>query len=245
MIDQATTTVKKTTRTRKTTATPTVVSEAAVSTKAVTALEDVFNNVIQRINDSKAEFVSMQRLIEETKQAWIREQREHELQVAQQNQQEEVERRREQESYEYETKLARRKAEDEFLQRKTKWERELEERKDEIERERQELVTLRRQVEGFEGDKEKAIKDATTTMQKEVANQFATEKKLREQEVKAEKELLALKITTLTQENTRLNNEVEALKKALTDATVQLKDVAVKVIESSNTSSKQFTGSTE
>lgn len=236
MSDQAASPTKKTTRTRKTTVTPTVASEAAVSTKAVTAFEDVFNDVIQRINASKAEFVSMQRLIEETKQAWVREQKEHEFQVAQLNQQEELERRREQESYEYETKLARRKAEDEFLQRKTKWERELEERKDEIERERQELVALRRQVEGFEGDKEKAVKDATAALQKELGSQFATEKKLREQEVKADKELMALKITTLTQENTRMNHEIEALKKALTDATAQLKDVAVRVIESRSTS---------
>ncbi|MBI4084282.1 MAG: hypothetical protein HY431_00060 [Candidatus Levybacteria bacterium] len=244
-MNETATTVKKTTRTRKTATSASTTASVFSAQTTVSLIEETFNALLRQLSEAKSEFLSMQQRIEETKQAWIREQKEHELQAAQKNQQEEVERRREQESYEYETKLARRKAEDEFLQRKTKWERELEERKDEIERERQELVALRRQVEGFEGDKEKAIKDATAALQEEVTNQFATEKKLREQEVKAEKELLALKITTLTQENTRFNNEVEALKKALTDATVQLKDVAVKVIESSNAQTKQFTSSAE
>lgn len=245
MSDQVTTTVKKTTRTRKTTATPTVVSEATVSTKAVTAFEDIFNDVIQSINESKAEFLRLQREIEETKRAWVREQQEHEVSIAQRNQQEELARKREQEAYEYETKLARRKAEDEFLEKKARWERELAVSKEEIEKEREELVTLRERVSGFDMEKTKAVKEAQVILQKELNEQITMEKKLREQEVKAEKELLALKITTLTQENTRMNHEIEALKKALTDATAQLKDVAVKVIESSNTSSKQFTGSTE
>ena len=52
--------------------------------------------------------------------------------------------------------------------------------------------------------------------------------------MKSEKELLVLKITNLTQENSRQSNEIAVLKKSLEEATRQLKDVAVKVIESSS-----------
>lgn len=244
-MSETATIVKKTPRTRKTATSASTTTSVSPAQTMVSLVEETINTLLRQLSEAKTEFLSMQQLIEETKQAWAREQKEHELQVAQLNQQEEVERRREQESYEYETKLARRKAEDEFLQKKTKWEREFEERRDEVEQERQELVTLRRQVEGFEAEKEKAVKDATAALQKELGSQFATEKRLREQEVKAEKELFALKITTLTQENARMNHEIEVLKKALTDATAQLKDVAVKVIESGNTSAKQFPGTAE
>ena len=54
-----------------------------------------------------------------------------------------------------------------------------------------------------------------------------------DQEQKSEKELLAFKITNLTQENARQSQEIITLKKSLENATAQLKDVAVKVIESS------------
>lgn len=84
-------------------------------------------------------------------------------------------------------------------------------------------------VRGFESEKEKAV---TKALQKELTSAFETEKKLREQEFKAEKELLNLKISNLIIENSRQANEIETLKKALDDTTRQIKEVAAKVIES-------------
>ncbi|MBI2442755.1 MAG: hypothetical protein HYV40_02495 [Candidatus Levybacteria bacterium] len=235
MSDAATTTVKKT-RTRKTT-TSVSPSESTVSSPKTSALEESFNGILQQISESKAEFLALQWLIEETKQTWVREQREHELLLAQRDEQDEIARKREQETYTYETKKARQQAEDEFAVRKAKWERELDLQKESIEAERRELTQLRKQVEGFEAEKQKAVKEATMLLEKELSEQFSTERKLREQEMKAEKELLALKIANLSGENARSTKEIDSLKKALDDATAQLKDVAVKVIESRSVAS--------
>lgn len=234
----ASTTLKKAVRTRKTTV---VSTEVASSAKPVPSLaknlkpyEDTFTDLLRSINDSKDEFMALQKEIDEVRESWNKEQRDHETAIIERNQQEEVARKRENETYNYESALARKKAEDEFLEKKAKWERELQDQKDQIAKEKQELEMLRRQVVGFEEEKEKAVKDASLKLQKELTERFAIEKKLREQEVRSEQELLALKITNLTQENARQTQEVSMLKKSLEQATVQLKDVAVKVIESSS-----------
>lgn len=53
--------------------------------------------------------------------------------------------------------------------------------------------------------------------------------------------MLNLRIENLAQENSRQAREVELLKKALEEATRQLKDVAVKIIESSTSAVKTVT----
>jgi len=223
MSPAATTTVKKTTRSRKTAVSPSVeaipvAKPASSSAKSLKTYEDSFTDLLRSINTAKEEFMALQREIAEIKESWSKEQRDHEIAIIERDQQQEVERLRDKETYDYETSLARKKAEDEFLGKKAKWERELEERKDEIAQEK----------------KEKAVKDASLKLQKELTERFTTERKLREQEVKSEQELLGLKITNFTQENERQANEITTLKKSLEQATTQLKDVAVKVIESSS-----------
>jgi len=234
--------VKKTTRARKTAvvspeATP-VAKPVSSSLKNLKTYEDSFTDLLRSINIAKEEFMALQREIAEVKESWTKEHRDHEMAVLERNQQEEIAQKREKETYNYETTLARKKAEDEFLEKEAKWERELAERKEEIVKEKQELEFLRKQVDGFEEEKEKAVKQAEASLQKELTDRFLTEKKLREQEVRSQQELLALKITNLTQENVRQAGEITTLKKALENATAQLKDVAVKVIESSSPQAK-------
>lgn len=81
-------------------------------------------------------------------------------------------------------------------------------------------------------------KEAESILEKILTEKFSNEKVLREQEIKAEKELLNLKITNLTAENARQTKEIESLKNALDEATKQIKEVAVKVIESGSTNYK-------
>jgi len=232
--------VKKTTRARKTAvsseATSTVTAPSSL--KSLKAYEGVFADLLRSINETKEEFIGLQKDIDELRESWRKEQRDHEMAVLERNQQEEIAQKREKETYNYETSLARKKAEDEFAEKKAKWEKELLDRKEQIGQEKAELVLLRKQVEGFEEEKEKAVKEASLKLQKELTERFLTEKKLREQEVKSEKELMVLKITNLTQENARQTQEIVLLKKSLEEATQQLKDVAVKVIESSSSSPK-------
>jgi chromosome segregation ATPase len=237
MSPAATATVKKTTRARKTAVSSveatSFVKPVSSPVKNLKTYEDSFTEMLRSINTAKEEFMALQKEIDEVQESWNKEQRDHEIAVAERDQQEEIARKRENETYAYETELFRKKAEDEFLEKKAKWEKELESRKDEIAKERQELELLRKQVAGFEEEKEKAVKDASLKLQRELMERLTAEKKLREQEVKAEQELLALKITNLTSESSRQANEITLLKKSLENATAQLKDVAVKVIESS------------
>lgn len=97
---------------------------------------------------------------------------------------------------------------------------------------------LRKAVAGFEAEKNKVVKEACVTLEKQLSEKFATEQKLRVQEANAEKEILSLKIETLTAESTKQAKEIDFLKRALSEATQQVKDIAVKVIESSNISIK-------
>ncbi len=239
--------VKKTTRTRRTT------------TRAVGALVDVdtslsssatnkiplnnlssFTNLINQINDLKNEYETLQKEITQTKEGWQREQVDHQQFIAARDRQEELERKQVQELYAYETSRKHKLAEDEFTDRRLKLEKELLESKEAIEKDQRELDQLRKLVTGFEDEKEKAVKNAEDQLEANLNNEFETTKRLREQEVKAEKELLDLKIVNLTNENVRLNREIEVLKRSLDEATRQVKDIAVRVIESSSNTQKTY-----
>lgn len=237
MSDTATTLVKKTTRTRKTSALPSETTSDMIASpllKTIKSKEEAFTHLLEKVTSVKEEFEQLQKNIKETTEAWIKEQKDHDIQLQERNTQEEITQKRERETYEYETMLKRRQTEDEFLEKKHKWEKELQERKEELENDKKELENLRKQVAGFEEEVGIAVKEATSILQKDLTEQFANEKKLREQEVKAEKDLLTLRITNLSQENSRQAQEIEALKKSVDDATRQLKEVAVKVIESAS-----------
>lgn len=232
------TTVKKTTRARKTTASLDEKLQESLlpTTKELQTQETFFDELVTTITTAKTAFLTLQKQIVETKMLWEKDQQEHIASLQDKNQQEEINRKREQEMYEYETAKKRRQEEDAFVGKKSTWEKELYSQKEIIGEERKELAMLRKQVEGFEADKQKAIKEATVMLQKDLEGTFATEKKLKDQEVKAEKDMLALKLANLIQENTRQAKEIETLKLSLEQATTQLKDVAVKVIESANPS---------
>lgn len=237
------TTTKRTTRRKAAASAEPLLSElklatvtSSTSSKIKTNHEEKFTDLVDAISKAREEFVNLQKEISQIKETWAREQEEHIRQLTERDREEELARKREKETYQYETAKERRQSEDEFLEKKAKWEKELQLKKDELQEEKEELIMLRKQVSGFEIELEKAVKEGKLALQKELTDQFTTEKKLREQEVKAEKELLGLKIQNLVQENTRQNQEITALKKAMDDATTQLKDVAVRVIESSKPS---------
>lgn len=227
--------VKRITR-KKTSATPSVEPPIVSATpRNVKVVSELFTELISTIDEDKTSFDTLQKEILEIRESWTKEQARHETAVKERDQQEELERRREREAYEYELGKTRKQVQDEFAERKAKWEKELLERKEELEQDKKELVALRGQVAGFEKEIERAVKEVRDILSKELTEQFATEKRLSEQEVKAERELLELKNQNLTAESERQAREVEVLKKALEVATVQLKDIAVKVIESSGT----------
>lgn len=215
------------------------IAETPIATKPVTTLSDkTLETVLAHLSElsikaeqAKVEIAALQKSITETKENWEKEKEVHVREVAVRDMEEELKRKRDKEEYDYQEKMARKKAEDDFAERKTIWERELAQKKDQIDAERKELSQLRTLTAGFETDKAKAIKEAQAALTKELEEKFGTERKLREQEVKSDKDILTLKITSLTAEVSRQAAEIVTLKKAFDEATAQVKDIAVKVIE--------------
>lgn len=228
----------KTTRTKKTTeiSTPeTAETLEPVSTSVPVkplSKTDPFAALIKTITDLQTEFDRLQKEIAQSKEAWTTEQKAHQKQLTDGNIQEELEKKRNKETYEYDMARKQKQAEDEFADKKASWEKSLRDQQETLETEKTELSELRKLAAGFDAEKEKAIAQAQEILQKELVNKFETERKLTDQETKAEKDILNLKITNLTAENNRLNTEIISLKKALEEATRQVKEIAVKVIES-------------
>lgn len=206
-------------------------SGAVPSIKPLIEVSASLSDLISKTEVAKKEILDLQEKILETQKFWSEEQKEHGKAVSDRNSEEELVRKREKEEYDYQTKLAHRKAEDEFNEKRSAWERELQQRKDELAAEKKELAGLRVKVSSFDTETQKAVKEAQNALAKELEERYDSERRLREQEVKSEKEILNLRIASLTAENSRQATEIETLKKALEEATRQVKDIAVKVIE--------------
>lgn len=237
MEEQTATTPKKTTR-RKTAASQTAATPPDMPSPQPQIGQN-FDEVVDKIIQSKQEFDNLQKEIVQVKQDWVREQKQHEADLVQQKSQEELERKREQETYQYNTNLSRKRAEDEFQDKKLAWEKDLLQRKEELEAQRRELEQLRKLAASFDEQKQKTVKEAQDLTERQLREQFDQEKKLTDQQVKAEKEILSLKISNLEAENSRLNKEIEVLRRSLDEATRQVKEIAVKVIESGSQSKNQ------
>lgn len=249
-MDDTATPVRKTTRARKT-----VVKsaedkvESDIYSSRHTALPIVqstpsdnlvklFDEIVEKISQSKLEYERLQKEIVQTKQSWTKEQQDHQRNLEEKSKLEELKRKQEEELYQYEISRKHKVAEDEFKDKKADWDRYLQEQKDVIEKERKELVQLRALAENFEKEQQKAVDDAKEILRQSLTSEFGTERKIKEQEIKAEKDILNLKIGNLSEENKRLSLEVDNLKKAIDQATSQVKEIALKVIESRSNSAK-------
>lgn len=107
----------------------------------------------------------------------------------------------------------------------------------------QELNELRKLVASFDEEKDKAVRITQEAITKELNERYEFEKRIRDQEFKSQLEVLNLRLNNALTENSRQAKEVEALKKALDEATRQVKEIAVKVIESGSSQLKSVTPS--
>lgn len=213
---------------------------APLAKPKLSQLTESFDDLLQKIAKSKAEFEGLQKQIDETKEVFQKEKKTLETTALENKKQVEWERKKEAEVYQYETELARRRAEEAFNDKLKSWEKDLEARKNELAQEKKELEDLRKKVAGFEAEKIKAAEEAAEAAEKRLSESFENERRLREQENKAEKDILNLRLANLTAENQRQTAESSATRKALDEANRQVKEIAVKVIESGNQRSLQF-----
>lgn len=233
-MDNLDSTAKRPIRAKKAPPIPSVFTadDSLVSLKSAKLLASSFDALIDEINKAKMDFSEFLKEVALTRELWVKEQKGREKELTEKEEEIERKRKREEEDYDYQTAQERKRVEDEFKEKKEKWEKELLERKEQLARDQKELEELRQRVLNFPKEQEKAVKEALNDCQKELEEGFANEQRLKEQEDKNEKEILNLKISGLTAENARLTNELAVLRKSLDQATQQVKDIAVKVIES-------------
>lgn len=233
-MDSLDSTVKKPIRAKKapSVSLTSATDDLSVSLKSVKALSSSFDALIDEIAKAKQDFSELLAEVSSTRELWLKEQKQYEKESLDKEQEVERKRKRDEEDYDYQIGLERKKAEDEFAEKRNKWEKELLERKEQLARDQEELEELRHQVLDFPKGQEKAVKEALANLQKELEERRENERRLQEQEEKNEKEILNLKISGLTAENSRLASELALLRKSLDQATQQVKDIAVKVIES-------------
>ncbi len=142
----------------------------------------------------------------------------------------------EQKSYEEILKRKRQRDEEEDKYQvdleKRRWNQRLEEEKEVYQQKLTELEDLKKQVAQFPQDKEKSINEAVGKALADARKQFETEKSFTKQESETALKIAQLQISQF--ENTLKDQSIEIvqLKKQLEEATKQVKDIAVAVIDS-------------
>jgi len=151
----------------------------------------------------------------------------------------EKQRKREQEEYNYNLKLGRQKELDEYNKQKEAKEIELKNRELEISKNEQELVNLRKLVTDLEEKLETETIKVKEQTRLETIKELETSFNLERKDTEREKQLAELTISNLQKNIVSQEAEIIELKKQLVQATSQVKDIAVKVIESNKKESSQ------
>jgi hypothetical protein len=154
-------------------------------------------------------------------------------------------RKREEEEYQYKLKIERQKNSDEYVAKKTKLENELAEKKAAFEQEmstreanvksaEQELEGLRKSNEEFPAKLEKAIAGKEKEVTSHLKTQFHFESKLLAKQNEGELKLRDQTIASLKEKIAEMQQVIKQLTDKANKAEGNVKDIAVKAIESSS-----------
>ena len=161
--------------------------------------------------------------------------------------------KREQESYEYDLKIERRNEEDSYNQRKAQQEKELKEQKLEFEKnvktrenilaeQEEEFKRLQKEVAQFEGRLQKSIQAAEKTISDQLTKEFDYRQKLETKDLQAQLQLSKQQIESLQQKVAEQQELIKTLSSKTDNATLQVKDIALKAIENAGIRSLTFPG---
>lgn len=162
------------------------------------------------------------------KEAWEKEQQDHEEKIAR-------ERKREEEEYRYTQQLERKRIADERENERLARDRKAQEEKEAREALISELNELRKKAAAAPTETERSVKDAVVKAVAQAQADAAVKAQLIKQQADADLNLAQVKINTLESAVKAQTQEIILLKKQLEDATRQVKDIAVSVIESNRT----------
>lgn len=140
--------------------------------------------------------------------------------------------RREQEEYSYELSVRRKKEENEYEEKRAVREEELANREKVVKLAEQELFELRQKAERSKVELDQAVSMAKEEVERDVRKDEQVKANLLNEKYDGERRIAVLTIETLKEKTSGLEAEVVALKTQLALATREVKEVAVKVIES-------------
>ncbi|MBD2293725.1 hypothetical protein H6G06_09530 [Anabaena sphaerica FACHB-251] len=212
--------------------------------------EDILDTLIQSYDDNAKAYQQeynerhevLSQEILELRNAWAKEQEEHQRTIKERNDNLNRTRQRDATEYKYDLELQRKLASDEYAQQEKLLYKELEELQQETEKqwtEREKAISerekqfeeLKTKVEAFPKEKEAAIKKATEEGKGIASYQAKVKADLNAKEVEGQKRFYEQRLQslelTITNQETRLQN----LSKQLESALKQVQDLAVKAIE--------------
>lgn len=180
-----------------------------------------------------------------TREAWKREQQEHEQNVKDRDLAIKKQREREEEEYRFKISLERRKDAAEHEAQKAEMERQLDEerkrvgrelaeRKEVLSAQENELVELRKRVERFPKELEEAVKKTEAAVRTTLQQEHEFDARLAAKDVETEKRVNAMKIASLEALAAKQQAQITDLTKQLQAATKQVQEMAVKAIESAS-----------
>ena len=156
----------------------------------------------------------------------------------------------EQEEYVYATKITRKREQDEYELKKQTLERELceriatkeselKEREKSLNEQEEETKILRKSVETFPTELKKAVDEATRATKTEIEARIKIEIELTKKDSEKEREIAKLTMSALEETIKRQAGQIANLERQLAQASQKAQELAVKVIESANASSKR------
>lgn len=161
--------------------------------------------------------------------------------------------KREEEEYQYKIKIQRRNDEDAYKEKKAKLEKDLTDRKTEFEKsisdrekavaeQEDEMVQLRKEVEGFEAKLVKAVATAEQSITDNLTKEFEYRQKLETKDLEAKLQLREQEIEGLKVKVQEQLNFINSLTSKTDNATQQVKDIALKAIENAGIRSLTLPG---
>lgn len=213
---------------------------------------DISEQELEEIHNIKARAGILQRMVEIQKQQesefsaqmnkqhteWEDEQKEYEQTLKR-------ERTREEEEYAYQLSTKKRRDSEQLSEERKNWEKEKQVRQ-QVEKEQEvELTSLREQVTQFPKRLEKAIEDAVRTAVEQAKKEAQIDKNFAKQESENRTQLAQMQVNSLESTVTAQKSKIEALERQLADATKQIKDIAVTVINSSQRETLELANSSD
>ncbi len=191
--------------------------------------------ILDQLEDQKKALTSE---IEMVKMQWSQDEKDHAAQVEEEKRVRAVQRHREEEEYEYELTLTRRADENTFNEKKEQKEKELAEREIKLKDREAEILTMKNELTDMPKKIEEEVKKAEGLLAKELIQKHEIEKREFNLKSESEKKLFELKIANLESSMQNQMKENESLKKQLSEATAQLKQMAVSALENRSVSSR-------